>query len=84
MFFLGAEIEQPIIGDLIAVVGFIDTGTVDEDVSFSHYRVSVGTGIRVFLPFLAQAPLAFDFGFPLLKEDTDETRLFTFSIDIEY
>jgi len=83
-FFAGAEIEQPVIGELISVVGFVDSGTVTEEIGFQQYRVSVGAGLRVFVPFLSQAPLAFDFGFPLIKEDTDEDRLFTFSIDIEY
>ena len=84
LFFLGAEIEQPIVGDLIAIVGFIDTGTVQESLGFDKYRVSIGTGFRVFVPVLSPAPLAFDFGFPIVKEDTDQTRVFTFSIDIPY
>lgn len=84
LLFLGAEIEQPIVGDMISLVAFVDTGTVTEEIGFDDYRVSVGAGARIFVPFLSQAPLAFDFGFPLIKADTDETRLFTFSIDIEY
>jgi outer membrane protein assembly factor BamA len=29
-------------------------------------------------------PLAFDFGFPLLKEDTDRERFFTFTLELPF
>ena len=35
-------------------------------------------------PALSPAPLAFDFGFPIVKEDDDEERLFTFTIDLPF
>ena len=54
------------------------------DPGFEDYRVSVGIGLRLYFPQLSPAPLAFDFGFPVLKEDTDEDRLFTFSIDLPF
>ncbi len=81
-FFWGAEIQQPILGDGLALAFFIDTGTVNDEFSFDNYRVSIGTGLRLYVPQLSPAPLAFDFGFPILKEDTDEERLFTFDIDL--
>lgn len=84
LFFLGAEIQQPIYEDILSVVGFVDSGTVDTDISFDKYRVSIGTGIRLYVPALSPVPLAFDFGFPVIKEGTDRKRLFTFSIDIPF
>lgn len=84
MFFAGAEVRHPLFTDLLSGVAFIDTGTVDEEVSFDSYRVSVGVGLRIYVEQLSPVPLAFDFGFPILKEDTDETRLFTFSIDVPF
>ncbi len=81
-FFWGAEIQQPILSDSLALAFFLDTGTVTNDFGFDDYRVSVGTGLRLFIPNLSPAPLAFDFGFPLLSEDDDEDRLFTFDIDL--
>ncbi|MDF1809686.1 MAG: BamA/TamA family outer membrane protein [Phycisphaerales bacterium] len=82
--FLGAEIEQPIYEDIFSLVGFIDSGTVTFEPGFDEYRVSVGFGIRFYVPALSPAPLAFDFGFPILSEDTDDERLFTFTIDLPF
>ncbi|MCA9300047.1 MAG: outer membrane protein assembly factor, partial [Phycisphaerales bacterium] len=83
-FFFGTELEQPVFEEMISIVGFIDTGTVSFNPGFDEYRVSAGLGIRVYVPQLSPAPLAFDFGFPLLSEDRDEDRLFSFSIDLPY
>ena len=82
--FLGAEIQQPIYEDLLSVVAFIDSGTVTFDPGFDDYRVSVGFGFRIFMPALSPAPLAFDFGFPIVEESTDKSRLFTFSVDLPF
>lgn len=84
LFFLGAEIEQPIYEDILSIVGFIDSGTVTNDPGFNNYRVAVGFGFRFYIPQLSPAPLALDFGFPILSEDLDEDRLFTFSIDLPF
>lgn len=84
MFFLGLEVEKPVYKDVVAIVGFIDTGTINNNFGFEDYRVSVGTGVRLYLPQFGQAPLAFDFAFPILKEDKDDTQLFSFSFDIPF
>lgn len=84
MFFAGAEIEQPVFEELFSVVGFIDTGTVTFEPGFDDYRVSVGVGLRFSIPQLSPAPLAFDFGFPVVKQALDEKRVFTFSIDVPF
>ncbi len=84
MFFAGVQIQQPIFEELFSVVAFIDSGTVTFDPGFEDYRVTAGFGFRFYVPQLSPAPLAFDFGIPLLKEDTDDERLFTFSIDIPF
>jgi outer membrane protein insertion porin family len=83
-FFWGLELEQPLYQDLLSGVVFLDTGTVQEDVGFDEYRVSVGVGLRVSVPALSQVPIAFDFGFPLVKQDDDEENLFSFSIDVPF
>ncbi|MCB9840906.1 MAG: BamA/TamA family outer membrane protein [Phycisphaeraceae bacterium] len=83
-FFWGVELEQPLYEELLSGVVFLDTGTVEEDIGFDEYRVSVGLGIRVSVPALSQVPLAFDFGFPIVKQDADEERLFSFSLDIPF
>src|SRR5690606_21259186 len=83
-FFFGAEVRKPLWRDLLYVVGFVDTGTLLDEPGFDDYRVSVGAGVRLAIPQLSPAPLAFDFGFPILKEDDDESQLFSFSIDIPF
>jgi outer membrane protein insertion porin family len=84
MFFLGAEVQQPVYEDIVSVVAFIDSGTVSEEIGFDEYRVSVGIGFRLTVAALSPAPLAFDFGIPILKEETDELQIFNFSLDIPF
>lgn len=84
LLFFGAEIEQPFYEDILSLVLFVDSGTVTFDPGFDEWRVSAGFGFRFYIPQLSPAPLALDFGFPLLKEDRDESRLFTFSIDLPF
>lgn len=84
MLFTGMELRQPVYEDIFHVVGFVDAGTVSNEIGFEEYRVSVGFGLRFSIPQLSPAPIALDFGFPILKEDGDETRLFTFSVDLPF
>ena len=55
-----------------------------DDLAFDEWRVSVGMGLRLYIPQLSPAPLAFDCGFPIIKEDRDESRLFTFTVDLPF
>jgi outer membrane protein insertion porin family len=84
LFAFTPEVKVPVFDELLAVVFFLDTGTVLNKPGLQDYRVSVGTGLRVNIPALSGAPLAFDFGIPLKKEPGDRTRLFTFSIDVPF
>ena len=83
-FFVGAQITQPLWEETLSGVLFIDAGTVTFDPSFESFRVSAGFGVRILFPALSQAPLAFDFGFPLSKESADDERIFTFSVDVPF
>lgn len=80
LLFWGMQYDFPIYREALGGVFFVDTGTVINAPGIEDYRVAFGTGIRLFIPQLGQAPLAFDFGWPLLKQDGDESRLFSFSI----
>lgn len=82
--FLGAEVYQPVFRDIVGAVAFVDSGTVETSLGLSDYRVSVGLGLRLYVWQLSPVPLAFDFGFPLLRRDGDRERIFTFSIDVPY
>jgi outer membrane protein insertion porin family len=83
-FFAGAELNQPVYQDIVSLVTFVDSGTVQEQFGFDQYRVSVGVGVRILIKQLSPVPLAFDFGFPVMKQNTDRERVFTFSVDIPY
>jgi outer membrane protein insertion porin family len=83
-FFAGAQYEVPLIGDSMAMVAFVDSGTVTDTPGFDDYRVSVGIGLRLYIPQLGPAPLAFDFGFPILKESTDQTQVFSFNAELPF
>jgi outer membrane protein insertion porin family len=84
LFFLGAQYERPIFQNSFSGVLFIDSGTVTADPGFDQYRVAAGFGVRLYIPQFGPAPLAFDFAVPLLKEDKDETQVFSFSAEIPF
>lgn len=83
-FFLGGQIERPVVGEFLSVVGFIDSGTVAPKATLSPYRVSVGMGVRIYIPGLSPAPVALDFGFPVKRLDSDQKQVFTFSFDLPF
>jgi outer membrane protein insertion porin family len=76
------ELSFPLAGDVLRGVLFTDAGTVERNLESGTIRSSVGFGFRLSLPFLGQLPLAFDFGFPITKDDQDDTRLFSFSLGL--
>jgi outer membrane protein insertion porin family len=84
LFLAGLEYNVPIYQDVLRGVVFIDSGTVQERLELSDYRVSIGTGIRLKVPFLGTAPFAFDFAIPLAAQDDDEKRIFSFDIAIPF
>ncbi len=84
LFFTGAEIQQPVYQDIVSAVAFVDSGTVTNHPGFSQYRVSVGLGVRISVPQLGPVPLAFDFGIPVLKQDGDQRRFFSFTLDVPF
>ncbi len=63
-------------------VVFSDMGTVEEDIGFDSFRLSVGAGLRVTIPAMGPVPLAFDFAVPLIKEDFDDEQVFSFYIGV--
>jgi outer membrane protein assembly complex protein YaeT len=78
-----AEYQFPITADdTLQMVAFSDFGTLEEDVTFDDFRVTVGVGLRVVVPMLGPVPLAFDFAVPLRSADTDDEQVFTFFIGI--
>ncbi|MFK8112544.1 MAG: outer membrane protein assembly factor [Rubripirellula sp.] len=70
--------------DAFRGVAFVDFGTVEEDIEINedNYRVAPGLGVRVAIPMLGPAPLAFDFAYPVTMADTDEKRVFSFYMSL--
>ena len=84
--FLGSvEYLFPITGDdMIYGVVFCDYGTVEEkiEINADNFRVAPGFGLRVTVPALGPAPLAFDFAVPVSNADYDDIRNFSFFIGL--
>ncbi len=77
------EYGIPLFKDMLRAVIFTDIANVVPEVNskiFRDIRLSVGFGVRLKVPFFGPVPFAFDFGFPILKEDDDEKQVFSFSL----
>ncbi len=66
--------------DAFRGVAFVDFGTVERNIEINreNFRVAPGLGLRVAIPMLGPAPLAFDFAYPVSKADGDQKRVFSF------
>lgn len=78
----GAEYNFPVYSEVLRAVFFTDMGTLTDDPGVDDWRVSVGTGLRIKVPFFGSAPFALDVAAPLLKEEGDETQVLSFSLDL--
>ena len=59
---------------------FLDAGQLGESFSdLDPMRAAVGVSFRIRIPFMPQMPLVLDFGKPILSEEGDRERLFTFT-----
>ena len=88
MILASAEYSVPVTADeMIRVVGFVDAGTVEDSasaLSVDRARLTVGLGLRVQIPAMGPAPLAFDFGIPIESQPGDEERVFSFYIGTSF
>jgi len=66
--------------DAFRGVAFCDFGTVERDIEINKddFRVAPGVGLRISIPMLGPAPLAFDFAYPVSMASTDQKRIFSF------
>ncbi len=84
LFFAGAQYEIPLMGDFLSAVMFVDSGTVNNDQWLGAYRVGIGAGLRIYIPQFGQAPIALDFGYPVLKQKGDQEQIFSFTLDLPF
>ena len=68
--------------EMIRAVAFTDFGTVEHETDLEHFRMTAGFGMRLTIPAMGPAPLAFDFGFPIASDELDDERIFTFSVGL--
>jgi outer membrane protein insertion porin family len=79
MMLTSLEYQVPVrANDQLFLVGFVDGGTVEQNVEIKNYRVSAGVGIRFTVPMLGPVPIALDFGFPIVKANGDREQVFSF------
>jgi len=77
IFLANAEVTVPLISDNFSALFFVDSGAIDS----GKYRASVGTGIQIMIPhWFGPMPMRFEFATPFMKDDEDETRVFSFSV----
>jgi outer membrane protein insertion porin family len=78
------EYTFPIFEKNLSGVLFLDTGTVERNISLSTWRASVGFGVRFTIPFFGPVPFDLDFGFPIMKNKDDQEEIFSFSIGTSF
>ena len=76
VFLADTEVTIPMISENFALLLFLDSGTIDT----GSYRLSVGTGLQIMVPqVFGDIPMRFEIATPLMKDDEDETQIFSFS-----
>ncbi len=73
--------------EMVRGVVFVDFGKVAyslDDIGADKFRAAAGVGVRLSIPALGRVPIALDLGFPISKDDGDETQLFSFSLGAEF
>ena len=80
----GGEYSFPLYGKTFRGVTFLDMGTVEEDFEISSWRAAVGFGLRIQVDFFGPVPIVLDFGFPITKDDDDNTRVFNFAFGASF
>jgi len=77
IFLANTEVTMPLISDNFAALFFVDSAAIDT----GSYRAAVGTGIQIQIPnWFGPVPMRFEIATPFMKDDTDETRTFSFSV----
>ncbi len=77
IFLANAELIVPFASESFAILLFVDSGTIDS----GNYRVAVGTGIQILLPqWFGPVPMRFELAAPVMKDEGDETQVFSFSV----
>jgi outer membrane protein insertion porin family len=77
MFLANAEVTVPLVGKKFAALFFVDSGAIDS----GDYRAAVGTGIQILIPrWFGPVPMRLEIAVPLMRDDADDTQVFSFSV----
>ena len=77
IFLAGAEVTVPLVSESLSALFFVDSGAIDT----GTYRAAIGTGIQILIPqWFGPVPMRFEFAAPLMKDDKDDTQVFSFSV----
>ena len=77
IFLANAEVTVPLVSDNFAALFFVDSGAIDS----GNYRAAVGTGIQILIPqWFGRVPMRFSIATPIMKDDEDDTEVFSFSV----
>ena len=77
------QFQFPMTADeMISGVVFSDFGTIENEVAMDDFRLTLGAGLRVTIPAMGPVPIAVDWGIPVIQQDLDDKRVFSFYIGI--
>ena len=77
IFLANAEVTVPLVSENFAALFFVDSGAIDS----GNYRVAAGVGIQILIPqWFGPVPMRFELAAPLMKDDDDDTQVFSFSV----
>lgn len=71
------EVAVPLGSETFSALFFADVGMIDT----GGPRASVGIGVQIMIPqYFGPVPMRFELGVPLMKDDEDDTQVFSFSV----
>ena len=77
MILANTEVTIPIFNENFALMLFVDSGMVET----GGYRAAVGMGLQIMLPqWFGPVPMRFSIATPVMKDSSDDTQLFSFSV----
>ena len=77
IFLASAEVTVPLVSNNFAALFFVDSGAIDS----GNYRAAVGTGIQILIPqWFGPVPMRLEIAAPLMRDEADDTRVFSFSV----
>ncbi|MBW8000713.1 MAG: outer membrane protein assembly factor BamA [Planctomycetes bacterium] len=77
IFLANGEVTVPVLEESISALFFIDSGMIET----GGYRAAIGTGVQIMIPqWLGPVPMRFEIALPVMKDDLDDTKTFSFSM----